>query len=44
MRRNRAFFPTVYYDYDHSLYVFGGRNKEGDMNDCEKFNVALNRW
>ena len=44
MRKGRAFFPIVYFEYDHSLYVFGGRNHEGDMAECEKYNILMNRW
>lgn len=44
MRCTRAFFPTVHYDYDNSLFVFGGRNTTGDLAECEKYNVLMNRW
>ena len=44
MRKSRAFFPTVHFEYDNSLFVFGGRNKSGDLNECEKYNIGINRW
>jgi hypothetical protein len=44
MRSTRAFFPTLYYEYDNSLYVFGGRNETGDLSECEKYNILMNRW
>jgi len=44
MRVSRAFFTTVHFEYDHSLFVFGGRNQNGDLADCEKYNILMNRW
>ena len=44
MKKSRAFFPTIHYDYDNTLYVFGGRNSEGDIIECEKYSIAMNRW
>jgi Kelch motif len=44
MRKSRAFFPTVYYEYENSLYVFGGRNKVGDVGECEKYVIGMNKW
>jgi hypothetical protein len=44
MRQTRAFFPTIYYEYESSLYVFGGRNETGDLGGCEKYSILMNRW
>jgi hypothetical protein len=44
MRKSRAFFPAVYYEYDASIFVFGGRNKDGDLGECERYSTGMNRW
>jgi len=44
MRKGRAFFPSVHNEYEGSIYVFGGRNKEGDIGECEKYHIEMNRW
>lgn len=44
MKKSRAFFPTVFYEYDGSLFIFGGRNKDGDVAECEKYSIVLNKW
>lgn len=44
MKKSRAFFPAIHYEYDNSLFVFGGRNKDGDVAECEKYSINMNKW
>lgn len=50
MINKRAFFPSVAMSYQgdggeaDSVFVFGGHDGEGDLEDCEQYSIRENVW
>lgn len=45
MQRRRAFHAILYYDFAHTVYVFGGAEGLYDkLAACEKFDIATMKW
>ena len=45
MKKHRAFHAMLYYDFTHTMYVFGGaEGPNSKLAACEKFHIVTMKW
>lgn len=40
----RAFFASVYSEFDHSIYSIGGNDSQDDLKEVERYSIAEDCW